>query len=57
MVKLIGLALAAAFVATAGFATIPKDAGAPVKPAAKEQPVAPAPLRVAPFTRTNSKKA
>ena len=57
MVRLIGLAFVAAFAATAGFATIPKDAGQPAKPAVKEQPVAPAPLRVAPFSQTNVHRA
>ncbi len=56
MVKLMGLALAAAFAATAGFATIPKNAGTPETPAVKQQPVTPAPLRIAPYTKTNSRK-
>lgn len=56
MERLMGLALAAAFAATAGFTTIPKNAGTPETPAVKQQPVTPAPLRIAPYTKTNSRK-
>lgn len=57
MTKLIGLGFAMVFAATAGFAATPKDAGAAPQPAVKQQPASPAPLRIAPYTKTNSKRA
>lgn len=57
MTKLIGLGFAVVFAATTGFAATPKDAGASPQPAVKQQPASPAPLRIAPYTKTNSKRA
>lgn len=56
MPKLIGMAAIAVCLGFAAQASTPDDIAKPAAPVAVQQPNQPAPLRVAPFTKSNSKR-